>query len=185
MLRNNIRKIMRDAEDIRRMLEDMQERDYPYWCNQCQQNDVAQIIENLTHLECDISTMLSDCIFLGRRYWKDHNVPLIDSLHQSFVAMNTLCSDFKGIRLALGETHSIPSDFHQLIVDWDQLKKAIDQAQRLVQYSQKRRKNHTWFSAVRQSHGDQPGVESVNPLPSQDLLNQRNRTEKISEKYFG
>jgi len=101
-------------------------------------------------------------------------VQLIDSLHQSFATMNTLFNDLKEVRLALGETHSIPSDFHQLIVDWDQLKKAIDQAQRLVQYSQKRRKNHTWFSAVRQSHGNQPGVESVNPLPGRDLLNQRN-----------
>jgi hypothetical protein len=172
ILQKDIRKLMRDAENIRRRLEDMPEHDYAAWGNQCQQNDLTQLIENFKHLECDVSTMLSDCIFLGRQYWKDHNLQLIDSLHQSFATMNTLFNDLKEVRLALGETHINPFGFQQLVIDWGRLKKSIDQTQGLVQHPQKRRKNHAWFSAVRQRCGGQPGVESVNSVaeeaPSQE-----------------
>jgi hypothetical protein len=162
VLRKDIRKLMRDTESIRRKLEDMREHDYPAWGNQCQQHDLTQLIENFKHLESDISTMLSDCMFLGRQYWKDHNLQLIDSLHHSFATMNTLFNDLKEVRLALGETHINHSGFQQLVIDWGRLKKAIDRTQRLVQNPQKRRKNHVWFSAVRQRRGEQPGVESMN-----------------------
>jgi hypothetical protein len=168
ILQKDIRKLMGDAESIRKRLEDMLEHDYAAWGNQCKQHDLTQLIENLKHLECDLSTMLSDCIVLGRQYWKDHNVQLIDSLHQSFATMNTLFNDLKEVRSALEETHSNPSGFQQLVIDWDRLKKAIDQTQRLVQHPQKRRKNHDWFSAVRQKRSGQPGFESVNPVPSQE-----------------
>jgi hypothetical protein len=168
ILQKDIRKLMHDAENIRRRMEDMLEHDYAAWGNQYQQNDLTQLIENFKRLECDVSTMLSDCIFLGRQYWKDHNVLLIDSLHQSFTTMNTLCNDLKAIRLAPSETHINPSDFQQLIIDWGRLKKSIDQTQSLVQHPQKRRKNHVWFSAVRQRRGGEPRVESVNPMTSQE-----------------
>jgi hypothetical protein len=168
ILQKDIRKLMRDAESMRRRLEDMLEHDYAAWGNQCRQHDLTQLIENLKHLECDVSTMMSDCMFLGRQYWKDHNVQLIDSLHQSFATMNTLCNDLKEVRLALGETHSNPSDFRQLVIDWGRLKKSIDQTKRLVQHPQKRRKNHKWLSAVRQRRGSQGGAESGNPVPNQE-----------------
>lgn len=171
ILRRDIRKLMRDADIVQRSM-DMLEHDYAAWDNQCQHNDLTQLIENLKQLECDVSTMLSDCIFLGRQYWKDHNLPLIDSLHQSFTTVNTLCNDLKSIRSAPSETHINPSEFQQLVIDWGQLKKSIDQTQSLVQHPQKRRKNHAWFSEVRQRRGSQPGVESVNRVaeesPSQE-----------------
>lgn len=161
VLQKDIRKLIRDTDNIKRGL-DMLEHDYTAWAMQSQQDGLRELIENLKHLECDVSTMLSDCIFLGRQYWKDHNVPLIDSLHQSFITMNTLCNDLKTIRLALSETHINPSDFQQLVIDWDRLKKSIAQTQNLVQHPQKRRKNHAWFPEVRQRGGSQPGVESMN-----------------------
>jgi hypothetical protein len=171
ILRKDIRKLKLDSEKVQRGM-DMLEHDYAAWAMQSQQNDLTQLIENLKHLECDVSTMLSDWVFLDRQYWKDHNLPLIDSLHQSFTTMNTLCNDLKAIRLALSETHSNPSDFQQLVIDWGRLKKSIDQTQSLVQHPQKRRKNHAWFSEVRQRRGSQPGVESVNRVaeesPSQE-----------------
>jgi len=153
---------MRDADIVQRSL-DMLEHDYAAWAMQSQQNILTQLIESFKQLECDVSIMLSDCIFLGRQYWKDHNLPLIDSLHQSFTTVNTLCNDLKAIRLAPSETHINPSEFQQLVIDWGRLKKSIDQTQSLVQHPQKRRKNHAWFSEVRQSCGGQPGVESVHP----------------------
>jgi hypothetical protein len=162
ILQRDIRQLELDAEKVQRGL-DMLKRDYGAWGNQCQQNELAQLIENVKRLECDVSTMLSDCIFLGRQYWKDHNLPLIDSLHQSFATMNTLFNDLMEARLALSETNINHSGFQQLVIDWGRLKKSIDQTQRLVQHPQKRRKNHNWLSAVRQRCGGQPGVESVHP----------------------
>jgi hypothetical protein len=141
ILRRDIRQLKLDAEKVQRGL-DVLEHDYPAWGNQCQQNDLTQLIENFKQLECDVSTMLSDCIFLGRQYWKDHNLPLLDSMHQSFATMNTLFNDLKDIRLALSKTNINPSGFQQLVIDWGRLKKSIEQTQRLVQHPQKRRKNH-------------------------------------------
>jgi len=170
ILRRDIRQLELDAEKVQRGL-DMLEHGYAAWGNQCQQNDLTQLIENFKRLESDVSTMLSDCIFLGRQYWKDHSLPLIDSLHHSFDTMNTLCNDLKEVRLALSKTNINPSDFQQVVIDWAGLKKSIDQTQRLVQNPQKRRKNHGWFSEVRQRHRGQPGVESVNPV-AEELLSQ-------------
>jgi hypothetical protein len=190
ILQKDIRKLMRDAENIRRRLEDMLEHDYAPLAMQSHQNDLTQLIENLKHLECDVSTMLSDCIFLGRQYWKDHNLQLIDSLHQSFATMNTLFNDLKEVRLALGETHINPFGFQQLVlvIDWGRLKKSIDQTQGLVQHPQKRRKNHAWFSTVRQRRGGQPGVESVNSVaeeaPSQESAEPFKKATSIRQMPF-
>jgi hypothetical protein len=160
ILRRDTRRLELDAEKVQRGL-DMLERDYAAWGNQCQQNDLKQLIENLKRLESDVSTMLSDCIFLGRQYWKDHNVPLIDRLHQSFTTMNTLFNDIKEVRLALSETNINSSGLEQLVIDWGRLKKSINQTRRLVQHPQKRRKNHNWLSAVRQRGRGHLGGESA------------------------
>jgi hypothetical protein len=170
LLRRDIRQLKLDEEKVQRGL-DMLEHDYVAWTMQSQQNILTQLIENFKRLECDVSIMLSDCIFLGRQYWKNHSLPLIDSLHHSFDTMNTLCNDLKEVRLALSKTNINPSDFQQVVIDWARLKKSIDQTQRLVQNPQKRRKNHGWFSEVRQRHRGQPGVESVNPV-AEELLSQ-------------
>jgi hypothetical protein len=171
ILRRDIQQIKLDEEKVQRDL-DILEHNYAARGNQCQQHDLTQLIENFKRLECDVSIILSECIFLGRQYWKDHNVPLIDSLHQSFATMNTLFNDLEEIRLALSEMNVNPPDFQQLVIDWGRLKKSIDQTKMLVQHPQKRRKSHNWLSPVRQRRGDQGGVESVNPVdvktPSQE-----------------
>ena len=168
ILRRDIRQFKLDAEKVQRGL-DMLEHDYAAWAMQSQQNILTQLIENFKRLECDVSIMLSDCIFLGRQYWKNHNVPLINRLHESFAIMNTLFNDLKEVRLALSKTHINPSDFQQVVIDWVRLKKSIDQTQRLVQNPQKRRKNHGWFSEVRQRRRSRPGVEFVNPVAEESL----------------
>jgi hypothetical protein len=183
VLQKDIRKLIRDTDNIKRGL-DILEHDYTAWAMQSQQDGLTQLIENLKHLEYDVSTMLSDCIFLGRQYWKDNNVLLINSLHQSFATMNTLFNDLKEVRLGLGETHSNPSGFQQLIIDWGRLKKSIDRTQRLVQHPQKRRKNHAWFSAVRQRRGGQGGAESVNPAPSQESAEPFRKAASIRQTPF-
>jgi hypothetical protein len=187
ILRRDIRQLMRDTEKVQRSL-DILEHDYAARGNQCRQNDLTQLIENFEQLECDVSTMLSDCTFLGRQYWKDHNLPLIDRLHLSFATMNTLFNDLKEIRLALSKTNINPSGLQQLVIDWGRLKKSIDQTQRFVQHSQKRRKNHNWLSAVRQRGGGHPGVESVNLLaeeaPSQESAEPFKKATSIRQTPF-
>jgi hypothetical protein len=171
ILRRDIRQLELDVERVQRGLE-MLESDYAAWGEQCQQNDLKQLIENLKRLESDVSTMLSDCMFQGRQYWKDHNVLLIDRLHQAFTTMNTLFNDLKEVRLALGKTNMNPSGLEQLIIDWGRLKKSIDQTQKLVQHPQKRRKNHNWLSTARQRGVGHHGVESshlvAEEAPSQE-----------------
>jgi hypothetical protein len=187
ILRRDIRQLKLDAEKVQRGL-DMLEHDHAAWAMQCQQNHWTQLIENFKRLECDVSTMLSDCTFLGREYWKDHNLSLIDSLHQSFATMNTLFNNLKEVRLALSETHINPSGFQQLVIDWGRLKKSIDQTQRLVQHPQKRRKNHAWFSPVRQRRRGRPGVESVHPAagdaPSQESADPFNKATSVRQTPF-
>jgi len=127
-------------------------------------------------------------MFLGRQYWKDHNVPLINRLHESFAIMNTLFNDLEEARLAISETNINPSGFQQLVIDWGRLKKSINQTKRLVQHPQKRRKNHKWLSAVRQRCGDQPGVESINPVageaPSQESAEPFKKARSIRQTPF-
>jgi hypothetical protein len=170
ILRRDIRQLELDAERVQRGLN-MLERDYAAWGNQCRQNDLKKLIENLKRLESDVSTMLSDCTFLGRQYWKDHNVPLIDRLHQAFISMNTLFSDLKKVRSSLRDTNVNPSGLEQLVIDWGRLKKSIDKTQRLVQHTQKRRKNRNWLSAVRQRGGAHRGVESAH-LAAEEVASQ-------------
>jgi hypothetical protein len=162
ILQKDIQQLLSDADIVQRGL-DMLKQDYAAWGNQWQQNDWTQLIENFKRLECDVSTMLSDCIFLGRQYWKAHNLPLIGSLHRSFATMNTLFNDLMEVRLVLSEINIRHSGFQQLVIDCRRLKKSIDQTRRLVQHPQRRRKNHNWLPAVRQGCGGQPGVESVHP----------------------
>jgi hypothetical protein len=187
ILQKDIRKLMSDADIVQRGL-DLLEHDYAAWGNQCEQNDWTQLIENFKRLECDVSTMLSDCIFLGRQYWKAHNLPLIDILHQSFATMNTLFNDLMEVRLVLSETNINHSGFQQLVIDWGRLEKSIDQTQRLVQHPQKRRKNHNWLPAVRQRCGGQPGAESVNQAageaPSQESAEPFKKATSIRQTPF-
>jgi hypothetical protein len=187
ILRKDIRQIKLDAEKVQRGL-DILEHDYATRGNQCQQHDLTQLIENFKRLECDVSIILSDCILLGRQYWKDHNVPLIDSLHQSFATMNTLFDDLEEIKLALSETNINPAEFQQLVIDWGWLKKSIDQTKRLVQHPQRRRKSHNWLSPVRQRRGDQGAVESVNPvsvkIPNQESAESSKKVTSIRQTPF-
>lgn len=162
ILQKDIQKLIRDAEKIQRGL-DMLEHDHGVRAIQCQQNDLMQLIEHAKRLEFDVNTILSDCVSLGRKYWKHHDLSVIYSLHRSFATLNTLFDDLKKVRFALSEAHINPSDLQQLVIDWVGFKKSIDQTRRLMQHPHKRRKNHGWFSAGRQRRGAGPGVDSVHP----------------------
>jgi hypothetical protein len=134
---------MMDADEIQKGLE-MLVRNHTAWARERQQMDLMQLIEHVKRLELDISTILSGCVFLGRQYWKDHNLRLIESLHRSCAIMNSLFQDINKVRTALNEAKINPSDLRQLIIDWGQFKESIYQTQECMEYPQRRRKNPAW-----------------------------------------
>jgi hypothetical protein len=131
---------MMDADEIQKGLE-MLVRNHTAWARKRQQMDLMQLIEHVKRLELDISTILSGCVFLGRQYWKDHNLRLIESLHVSCDVMNSLFRDLDKVKTALREGYINPSDLRQLILDWSRFRESIYQAQECMQYPQRRRKN--------------------------------------------
>ena len=84
ILQRDMQQLMSDSENVQKGLE-MVEHDHAGRARKPQQSDLMQIIEHLKRLDFDLSTMLTDCLCLGRRqYGKDHNIAVIDTLHQSF-----------------------------------------------------------------------------------------------------
>jgi hypothetical protein len=131
---------MIDAEQIQKGLE-MLMYNHIAWARERQQVDLMQLIKHVQRLELDLSTILSGCVFLGRQYWKDHNLQLIESLHRSCAIMNSLVEDLNKVRTVLNQAKINPSDLRQLIIDWGRFKKSIYQTQEYMEYPQRRRKN--------------------------------------------
>jgi hypothetical protein len=162
ILRRDIRQLILDVEEIQRRF-DMLEQDQSVSGMQCQRNKshLAELIDHLKQLEFDLSTIRLDCESLGRRYWKDRNLSLINSLHGSFATMDTLFSDLRKLRNTLGEVCINPSGLQRLVVDWARFKKSIEQVQKSVQHRQKRRKNRARFIARCRRHGSPLEVDSM------------------------
>lgn len=144
ILRRDIKQLMMDADEIQKGLE-MLVRNHTAWARERQQMDLMQLIEHVKRLELDLSTILSGCVFLGRQYWKDQNLRLIESLHLSYAIMNSLFQHLDKVRIALREGHINPSDLRQLILDWGRFRESIYQARECMQYPKRRRKNPAWL----------------------------------------
>lgn len=140
ILQRDIKQLMMDAAQIQKGLE-MLIYNHTAWARERQQMDLMQLIEHVKRLELDLSTILSGCVFLGRQYWKDHNLRLIESLHRSCDIMNNLFQDFNSIRTALNEGRINHSHLRQLIIDWGRLRESIYETQEWMKYPQRRRKN--------------------------------------------
>lgn len=140
ILRRDIKQLMMDAEQIQKGLE-MLMYNHTAWAREPQQMDLTQLIEHVKRLELDLSTILSGCVFLGRQYWKDHNLRLIESLHRSCDIMNSLFQDLNSIRTAMNEGRFNNSHLRPLIIDWGRLRESIYETQEWMKYPQRRRKN--------------------------------------------
>lgn len=141
ILQRDIRQLMLNVEKVQGRF-DMLEQNHSTLDMQCQQdqNHLMELIEHIKRLESHVSTMLLDCESLGRRYWKDRNPHLIESLHGSFATMETLFSDLKKLRNTLSEAYINPSDLQKLVIDWARFKKSTERIQKSMQHTQKRRK---------------------------------------------
>ena len=145
-----------DAEQIQKGLE-MLVYNHTALAKERQQMDLTQLIESFKRVELDLSTILSGCVFLGRQYWKDHNLQLMESLHRSCDVMRSLLQDLDKIRTAMNKERINDSAFRQLIMDWGRLKESIYRTQECMEYSQRRRKNSAWSrtnSLRAQDYGD-------------------------------
>ena len=143
ILRRDVKQLTVHAEEIQKCLEILvHNQTARAW--ESQHMDLIQLIEQVKRLELDLSTILSGCAFLGRQYWKGHNLRLIECLHQSCDIMNSLYQDLNKIRTAITERRIIPSDLRQLIIDWGRFKESIDQIQTCMEYPLRRRKNPPW-----------------------------------------
>lgn len=145
---------MFEAEKFHEDLETLV-KDYEVWATDRQQSDLEKLMEHLIHIENGLNTTLSDCVSLGRRYWKDHNLPVIDGLHRSHAIMDNVFNDLKRLRTALNEAYINPSDLEQLIIDWCRFKKSILQTREAMYHTRRRRKNNAW---ARDSWSEAQGV---------------------------
>ena len=143
ILRRDIRRLITDAEKVQKDL-DMMKQNNEDCTSELQRNNLRHIVETIKHLEFNMSTMLSDCVSLGRQYWKDHNLPLIHSLHRSNAIMNSVLNNLSRMRRGLGGAWITPSELHQVATDWGRFRHSIYQIQKSMPYSQGRRKNHAW-----------------------------------------
>ena len=134
---------MRDVDRVEKALTIL-EQGYSLWANESPKDDLKRLIAHVQRLDFDIGTMFSDCVSLGRQYWKDHNFPVIHSLHRSLAIMNNLFDDLKKVGMAPGEAYINPSDLRQLGRDWNLFKKSISQVHKSMKHLQPRRKKHAW-----------------------------------------
>jgi hypothetical protein len=111
------------------------------------ENNLRQILEDVRGLDLALNILLLDCIFLGRRYWKDYHLPLIKSLHRCWDAMNQFIESLKNL-CSPGVAESVDSsELKEMVMNWHRIEKCILQIEKAAEYPQKRRKNSAWLSS--------------------------------------
>ena len=132
MIRRDIRQLGFDAQAVREGLE-MLVQDHEAWSKQYQQDDLKQLIENLIHLESDMSIIEVDCISRGFQYHRDGKRHVLDYLHNAFANLNILFNGLKKLRTELNKSHIHPAELKQLEIDWGRLRKTIGEIQKFLQ----------------------------------------------------
>lgn len=106
--------------------------------------DMMQLASRIVHLDFDLRTMLLDCAILGRRYWKAHNLPLINSLHYSLEIIVELLNDLNGMEPAVRKKEVKSLVLQQFQTDWMRFKRSVRDMQASLQYFHMRRKSAGW-----------------------------------------
>ena len=143
MIQKDMKQLMQDVEVVQESLEILN-GNYAARGSDIREANLLPLLKNVTHLESDLSMTISDCVSLGRRYWKDHNLPAIGTLHQSFVDLNSLFSMLKRIKENSRGRAVHPSEFQELIIDWYKFKKSLLKAMEFIKRPQIRRKHYPW-----------------------------------------
>ena len=143
LLRWDMKQIKSAINEVQKDLEIL-ESDHVRLPMEREQSVLKELIEHVDRLDLDLSIALSDCVSLGRQYWKDHNLAVIADLHWSLSFLGSVSEDLKRVEVALNGAYINPSDIRQLGRNWDRLKKSISRVQRSMRHFQQRRKRHAW-----------------------------------------
>jgi hypothetical protein len=130
---------MLDVEEVQRDLE-MLEHDPEPRVIKSKKGDGILFNKHIKKVELDLDVMLTDSFSLGRQFWKDHNLLLINSIRRSIVIMNSMFNDIEQVGKVLYEANTDASDVRQLVIRWNRLKKSIYQIQKSIQYPVRRKK---------------------------------------------
>jgi len=141
ILRKDINRLMFDVEEVQKDLEIL-ERDPEMWVTENKKGNAIVLNSHVKNLELDLDIILSDSFSLGRQFWKDHNLMLINDIHRSLTIMNSFVKDIENLGTALHQAKTGPSDLGELATRWSRLKKSIYQIRKSMQHPIRRRKKH-------------------------------------------
>ncbi len=146
ILKTDMSRFIVDARKVEKDLE-MFGQDRATARGEHQQDNLMQLAAHIKRMDLDLNTMLSDCLFLGRWYWKSHNVSLIDNLHRSFTNLNNFLNGLTRMEMGLREPDICQPDLGQVLQDWLQFKKSIKGMHTAMHSIQYRRKHSTYGKA--------------------------------------
>jgi hypothetical protein len=132
---------MLDVEEVQKDLENL-EHHPEVWLTENRKGNTTLLNEHVKNLGLDLDVILSDSCSLGRQFWKDYNLILINNIHRSLTIMNSFVKDIEKLNTVLRETKTGPTDFGELAIRWGRLKKSIYQIRKSVQQPLGRRKKH-------------------------------------------
>jgi hypothetical protein len=128
MLRKNVRGLLLDASKVHHSLE-MLRKHQQTWVGQSQQDDVADLVEQVKRLQFDVSMVLGDCALLTRKHEQQGNDLVLRDIHGAFRIINGLFDDLKQTRADLKRGYGSASNLRRLNIDWGRLKKSLDHVQ--------------------------------------------------------
>jgi hypothetical protein len=132
---------MLDVEEVQKDLEIL-EHDTEVLVTERRKGNAILLNEHVKNLELDLDVILSDSFSLGRQFWKDHNLILINDIHRSLTIMNGFVKDIEKVGTILREEKTAPSDLRELAIRWGQLKESICQIRKSLRHPLRRRKKH-------------------------------------------
>ena len=141
ILQSTVKRLMGDIGNVERDLKVLF-RSYAHCAREPQNNNLGELIEDFRRLEWTMNMIFLDCMSLGRKYWKEHNMPAIETLHQTFGLIECVFDDIKTIRKHSNAGLMNPSQLQELLIDWVRFKGSVFQIHKIIQKSRKRRKRY-------------------------------------------
>lgn len=139
ILKRNVFRIMVDVDKAEKSLKTFASNFKK--CADGEQDDhLADIEANIKRLDLDLCTLFSDTYVMGQRYWKRHNISVIQCLHRAFFNLNRFLTGMDRLRQALSDQEKPVVGLEGLFMDWFRFKKSILDMRRAMASVQHRRK---------------------------------------------
>jgi hypothetical protein len=129
ILERDVRKLLDDTETIKQDLERL-EQDYSAWARKREENDLANLMEDLKSAEIDVSTMTTDCVSASLQSGRNVPTVVFYDLHQSFVWLDALFNDLKKARSELQDAHIQHDLIDHFEIDCGRFTKTAEQIRR-------------------------------------------------------